>query len=106
MTTFEQRRQGYENKFAHDEDLRFKAMARRNRLLGKWAAERLGISGEAADFYASEVVVADLQERGDGDVIRKVQADFEAKGVSATEDEIKRKLEEFLVEAMSEIEGS
>ena len=71
MTTFDKREEGFEKKFAHDEELRFKANARRNKLLGLWAAEKLGLSGAEADAYAKEVVVADFEEAGDDDVFRK-----------------------------------
>src|SRR5204863_7294421 len=88
MTTFDKREEGFEKQFAHDEELRFKATARRNKLLGLWAAEKLGISGAAADSYAKEVVIADLEEAGDGDVIRKLRKDFDAKGVAVTNQQI------------------
>ena len=81
MTTFDDRKDAFENKFALDEELRFKATARRNKLLGLWAAEKLGKSGAEADAYAKSVVLADFEEAGDGDVIRKVKADLEAGGV-------------------------
>src|SRR6201986_1591116 len=80
MTTFDKREEGFEKKFAHDEEVRFKANARRNKLLGLWAAEKLGLSGAAADAYAKEVVAADFEESGDADVARKVRKDFDAKG--------------------------
>lgn len=72
MNTFDDRKKGFENKFAHDEELRFKATARRNKLLGLWAAEKLGLSGDAAESYAKEVVASDFEEAGDDDVVRKV----------------------------------
>jgi hypothetical protein len=78
MTTFDDRKDSFERKFAHDEELRFKATARRNKLLGLWAAEKLGRSGPEADAYAKSVVLADFQEAGDGDVTRKVKSDLEA----------------------------
>ena len=81
MTTFDKREEGFEKKFAHDEELRFKANARRNKLLGLWAAEKLGISGDAANAYAKEVVMADFEESGDDDVFRKVRKDLDGKGV-------------------------
>ena len=82
MTTFDKREEGFEKKFAHDEELRFKANARRNKMLGLWAAEKLGISGDAANAYAKEVVMADFEEGGDHDVFKKVRKDFDAKGVA------------------------
>ena len=81
MTTFDKREEGFEKKFAHDEELRFKANARRNKLLGLWAAEKLGITGDAANVYAKEVVMADFEESGDNDVFKKVHKDLEGKGV-------------------------
>src|SRR5215510_805602 len=81
MTTFDKREEGFEKQFAHDEELRFKANARRNKLLGLWAAGKLGMAGADAEAYAKEVVVADLEEAGDDDVFRKIRRDFDAKGV-------------------------
>jgi hypothetical protein len=81
MTTFDKREEGFEKKFAHDEELQFKAMARRNKLLGLWAAEKLGKTGADADAYAKEVVLADFEEAGDNDVLRKVAADLKPKGI-------------------------
>ena len=83
MTTFNQREEGFEKKFAHDEELRFKAMARRNKLLGLWAAEKLGLSGAEAEAYAQEVIKADIKEAGEEDVFRKVRGDFDARKVEA-----------------------
>ena len=80
MTTFDKREEGFEKKFAHDEELRFKATARRNKLLGLWAAEKLGITGDEADAYAKEVVMADFEEAGDDDVFRKVRARLRRQG--------------------------
>ena len=106
MTTFDQRKDAFENKFAHDEELRFKATARRNKLLGLWAAEKLGKSGAEADAYAKSVVVADFEEAGDEDVIRKVAGDFKAGNVAAGDAEIRAKLSELLPVAMEQIEAS
>ena len=102
MTTFDKREEGFEKKFAHDEELRFKAMARRNKLLGLWAAELLGKSGPDADAYAKEVVLADFEEAGDNDVVRKVVKDLEGKGV--TEQDIRAKMAELLALAVSQIQ--
>src|SRR5262245_48378302 len=85
MTTFDKREEGLEKKFALDEELRFKANARRNKMLGMWAAEKLGLQGPAADAYSKEVVLADFEEPGDGDVFAKVRKDFDAKGVAQTD---------------------
>ena len=103
MTTFDKREEGFEKKFAHDEELRFKAMARRNKLLGLWAAEKLGLSGDAAQEYAKSVVKADFEEPGDEDVFRKVRGDFDAKGVDQTDHQIRRTMDELLAEAVAQV---
>jgi hypothetical protein len=105
MSTFDQRKDAFENKFAHDEELRFKATARRNKLLGLWAAEKLGKSGAEADAYAKEVVVADFQEAGDEDVVRKVKGDFAAGDVAVTDTEIRTVMNELLIRAAEEIQA-
>ena len=102
MSQFDDRKKGYESKFAHDAELKFKAEARRNRLLGMWAAEKLGKSGDEAAEYAKEVVRADFEEAGDEDVYRKVSGDL---GDRATEDEIRAKMQELRVEADRQIEA-
>jgi hypothetical protein len=105
MTTFDKRKEGYESKFAHDEELRFKSTARRNKLLGLWAAEKLGKSGEAADIYAREVIRADMEEAGDEDVFRKIRGDFDAAGVAQSDHQIRRTMQELLAEAVAQIEA-
>jgi hypothetical protein len=105
MTTFDQRKDGFEKKFAHDEELQFKATARRNKLLGKWAAEKLGLSGDAAEAYAKEVVAADFEEAGDDDVVRKVMADFAAKNVDQSEHQVRRTMDELMGEAIAQIKA-
>lgn len=105
MTTFDQRKDAFEHKFAHDEELRFKATARRNKLLGLWAAEKLGKSGAEADAYAKSVVVADFEEAGDEDVVRKVKSDFAAGSVGVDDAEIRRVMTELLVRAAEEIQA-
>lgn len=105
MSTFDQRKDAFENKFAHDEELRFKATARRNKLLGLWAAEKLGKAGAEADAYAKEVVVADFEEAGDEDVVRKVKGDFAAGAVAVGDDEIRRVMTELLIRAAEEIQA-
>jgi hypothetical protein len=104
MTTFDKREEGFEKKFAHDEELRFKAMARRNKLLGLWAAGILGKSGPAAEAYAKEVVLADFEEAGDNDVLRKVVKDLQANGV--TEAQIRAQMTELLAQAIEQIKKS
>ena len=104
MTTFDKREAGYE-KFAHDEELRFKATARRNKLLGVWAAEKLGMSGADADSYAKEVVASDFEEAGDDDVVRKLVADFKAKDVAQSEQNIRAAMSELMATAIAQIEA-
>ncbi|MBB4301777.1 hypothetical protein GGD81_000794 [Rhodobium orientis] len=103
MTTFDKREEAFEKKFAHDEELRFRAIARRNKLLGLWAAEKLGKSGDEADEYAKEVVRADFEEPGEEDVYRKIHGDFEAAGVAQSEHQIRRTMNELMVVAMQQI---
>jgi hypothetical protein len=105
MSTFDKRQEGFEKKFALDEEQKFKAMARRNRLLGLWAAEQLGITGDAATAYAKDVVAADFEEAGDADVLRKVAADFAAKNVSVTEQAIRAKMNELIAVAAAEVKA-
>ncbi len=100
MTTFDDRENAFENKFAHDEEMKFKATARANKLLGLWAAELLGKSGDAADEYAKSVIIADFEEAGHEDVIRKVAADLEGK---ASADEIRTKLAEVTLTAQDQV---
>jgi hypothetical protein len=105
MTTFDKRKDAFENKFAHDEELRFKASARRNKLLGLWAAGKMGLAGDAADAYAKEVVVADFEESGDDDVLRKVSGDFKAKGVAIDDAELRRTMTELMEQAIVQIKA-
>jgi hypothetical protein len=103
MTTFDKREEGFEKKFALDEELRFKANARRNRLLGMWAAGKLGLSGPDADAYAKEVVVADFEEAGDDDVFRKIRKDFDAKGIAQSDQEIRKTMTDLMAHAIDQI---
>ena len=105
MTTFDQRKDAYENKFAHDEELRFKASARRNKLLGLWAAEKLGKSGADAEAYAKSVVVADFEEAGDEDVVRKVKNDFALANINASDADIRTVMTELLIKAADDIQA-
>jgi hypothetical protein len=104
MTTFDKREEGFEKKFAHDEELRFKATARRNKLLGLWVAQKLGMSGDDAAAYAKEVVQSDFEEAGDDDVFRKVRKDLDAKGVAASDQEIKTQMIDLMAQAVQQIE--
>jgi hypothetical protein len=94
MTSFSDREKAFENMFAHDQELKFKAEARANKLLGLWAAEKMGISGEEADAYAKTVVIADFEEAGHEDVFRKVRGDFDAKQIAVSDEEIRAKMVE------------
>jgi hypothetical protein len=104
MPTFEEREKGFERKFAHDEELKFKATARRNKLLGLWAAEKMGLSGDAAQAYAREVIKADLLEPGDEDVFRKLRSDFDARGVEQSDHQIRRMMADLMDQAMVQID--
>jgi hypothetical protein len=106
MTTFDKREEGFEKKFAHDEELRFKAGARRNKLLGLWAAEKLGLSGAEAEAYAKTVVAADFEEAGDEDVFRKVRKDFDANGVDQSDHQIRRTMDEMMGQAIEQIKAA
>ena len=105
MTTFDKREEGFEKKFAHDEELRFKATARRNRLLGQWAAEKLGMSGDEAAAYAKEVVIADFEEAGDDDVFRKVRKDFDDKAVAQSDQQIRRAMVDLMETAIAQVKS-
>lgn len=105
MTTFDDRQDKFEKKFAHDATLRFKAEARRNKLLGQWAAGLLGLEGPKADEYAQSVLRADLQEKGDEDVFRKLRADFDKAQVGQTDHQIRRHMDEFLAKAIEDIQA-
>lgn len=103
MTTFDKRQDAYEKKFAHDEALRFKAEARRNRLLGEWAADKLGLSGDEAVAYAKEVVRSDFEEPGEEDVFRKIRADFDAKNVDQSDHQIRRTMADLMAVAIEQV---
>jgi len=105
MTNFDKREESFEKKFALDQEMRFKATARRNKLFGLWAAEKLGKSGADADAYAKAVVMADFEEAGDDDVFGKVRKDFDAAGVQQSDHQIRRTMEEFLAKAVKDIEA-
>src|SRR5262245_16418246 len=103
MTTFDKREEGFEKKFALDEELKFKAYARRNKLLGLWAAALLGKTGADAEAYAKEVVLADFEEAGDNDVLRKVAKDLQPKGVS--EQQVRDRMSELLTQAVAQLKA-
>jgi hypothetical protein len=104
MSLFDKREQGFEQKFAHDETLRFKAHARRAKLVGLWAAAQMGLSPEESERYAKDLVQHDVLEAGDDDIVRKVRADFDAKGVKGSDHQIRRTLDEMMAQAVKEIE--
>jgi hypothetical protein len=105
MSNFDKREEGFEKKFALDEEQKFKAEARRNKLLGLWVAEKLGITGDAAAAYAKEVVAADFEEAGDGDVVRKVMGDLTAKGVALTQPQLRVKMDELMATAIIQVKA-
>jgi hypothetical protein len=105
MTTFDKREEAFEKKFALDEELKFKALARRDKLFGLWVAEKLGITGDAARAYANTVVAAEFEEIGETDLMHKVIRDLDAKGVAITEQQIRDKLDEFSAEAVAQLKA-
>ncbi|MEJ0098180.1 MAG: DUF1476 domain-containing protein [Bauldia sp.] len=105
MTTFDKRKDAFENKFAHDAELQFKAEARRNKLVGLWAAGLLGKTGPAADAYAQEVIAADFEKAGDSDVFAKIRRDFDAAGVEQSDHQIRRTMDELMQTAMEQVGG-
>jgi hypothetical protein len=102
MTTFEKREEGFETKFVHDEELKFKATARRDRLFGLWAAEKLGLTGLAAEDYSKKLVVSDVETH---DVFDKVRADFAVTGVKQSDEQIRRTMAELMARAVREIKA-
>jgi hypothetical protein len=105
MSTFDRRRDGFEKKFALDEEQKFKALVRRNKLLGLWAAEKMGLTGTEAAEYAKQVIKTDFSEPGEEDVFRKISEDFAAKGVDQSEHQIRRTMEELIVTAAEQIKN-
>src|SRR5262245_36708266 len=103
MTTFDKREEGFEKQFAHDEELRFKANARRNKMLGLWAAQKLGLSGAEAEAYAKEVVLSDFEEAGDHDVFRKIRKDFDAKAIQESDHQIRRTMDDLMARAIEAV---
>ena len=101
MTTFDDREKGFEAKYKHDQETRFKVIARRNKLLGLWAADLLGLAGGDAEAYAKEVVISDFEEPGDDDVLRKVAGDLDGKGVS--EAEVRREMDRLVAVAEEQV---
>lgn len=105
MTTFDEREKSFEKKFAHDQDLKFKAESRRNKMIAEWAAAKLGLSGTEVEDYVKAVRKADLIEKGDGDVVRKISTDLADKGIQVAEADIRGQMAEFLAKAVNDIEA-
>ena len=105
MTTFDKREEAFEQQFAHDEELRFKATARRNKLLGLWAAEKLGLKGAEADSYALSVVMSAFEDTGDHDVVHKIRKDFDAKAIAQSDHQISRQMTELMAKAIDDIKA-
>ena len=105
MKKLDERKKGYEGKFARDQELEFKILARRNKYLGVWAAEKLGLSGPAVQDYCNDVVKSDLEEAGDMDVFRKVRKDLDEKSIQISDDELRQYMDQFLLQAKEEIIG-
>jgi hypothetical protein len=106
MSGFDEREKGFEKKFAHDAELKFKAEARRNKMLAEWAGAKMGMSADEIANYIKDVRRSDLEEAGDDDVYRKVRADFDAKGTSVADEEIRSQMNECLAKAVAEVEAS
>jgi hypothetical protein len=106
MTTFDKREEGFEKQFAHDEALKFKATARRNKLLGRWAAEKLGLTGAEAEAYAKAVVLSDIEQASEDSLFRKLRTDFDAKGVTLSDHQIRRTMDELMAKAVAEVKAS
>jgi hypothetical protein len=106
MTTFDKREDGFEKKFAHDEELKFKAGARRNKLLGMWAAGKMGLSGVEAQTYAKEVVMSDFEATSDHDVFKKIRKDLDDKKIAVTDQDIHGAMDELMAQAISQISAS
>lgn len=105
MTTFDDRQKGFEKKFAHDQDLKFKAESRRNKMLAEWVAAKMGLTGSEVEDYVKTVRRADLATKGDDDVFQKVKGDLTAKGIKLADAELRKAMDGFLAQAVSDIEG-
>jgi hypothetical protein len=106
MTTFDKREEAFEKKFVRDEELLFKAGARRNKLLGQWAGGKLGLSGTQAEAYAKEIVMADIDEGGERAVFKKIRKDFDAKKLAVTDQDTRRVMDELMAHAVAQIKES
>jgi hypothetical protein len=106
MTTFDKREEGFEKKFVHDEELHFKANARRNKLLGLWAAGKLGLAGVEADAFAKKIVMSEFEEAADHDVFKKIREAFDDKKVATTDAEIRSAMDELMAQAVAQVKKS
>jgi hypothetical protein len=106
MTTFDKREEGFEKQFVHDEELKFKATARRNKLLGLWAAEKLGLTAAEAEAYAKAVVLSDIEQASDRDLFQKLRTDFDSKGVALSDHQIRRTMDELMAKAVAAVKAS
>ena len=105
MNAFDKRREGFEHKFAHDEEVRFKVRARRNKLLGLWAAQKLGLGGDAAEAYAKEIVFADFEGPGEDGMFARIRRDFDAKAVAQSDHQIRRTMEELMAKVVEDVKA-
>jgi hypothetical protein len=105
MSTFDKREEGFERKFVHEEEVRFKARARRNKLVGLWAAQKLGLTGDAAEAYAKEIVFLDFEGPGNDDMFARIRRDFDAKGVDQSDHQIRRTMEELMAKAVEDVKA-
>jgi hypothetical protein len=105
MTTFEERGKGFESKFKRDQELQFKVMVRRNKLLGLWAAEKMGVVGADAETYSKDVVASDFDRPGDDDVLEKVHGDLVAKGLSLSAPDVRKEMERLVDIARQQVES-
>jgi hypothetical protein len=105
MTTFDERQKGFEKKFAMDQDLKFRAESRRNKMIAEWAGAKLGITGAPLEDYIKAVRKADLEEKGDDDVFRKIRGDLDAKSIAVTDADIRDAMFKFLETAVAQIQG-
>lgn len=103
MTIFDERESSFEKKFKHDKELEFKSVARRNKLLGRWAAEQMGLSGAVAEDYAKSVVLADFDRPGEDDVLKKIMGDFQSKGIAVSELQVRKRMAELLESARKQV---
>jgi hypothetical protein len=106
MITFDKRKEGFEKQFIRDEALKFKATSRRSKLLGLWAAEKLGLNDADAQAYAKAVVLSGIEQTGDGDPFHKLRSDFDSKGVALSDDQIRRTMDELMAKAVAEVKAS